>query len=104
MRPNRLATLSVHASPKRAGEWGIGRRAIGAMTTYVVLGLGAAGYIAGAGAGFRGTDDFGIFMAGFAYLLLIAMEASAAKYVEDRARRVPLEVRDMLPRPNEPRP
>lgn len=139
----------------------VARRAIGAMTTYVILGLGAAGlisgsvgnstgcpagvsgscyktatwairdgryyelwpydaqgdsmrnapwvqitrgaYIAGAGADFRGVDDFGIFIAGFGYLLLVGVEASAAKYVEDRARRTPLEVRDMLPRPNEPR-
>ena len=137
------------------------RRAIGAVTTHVVLGLMAAGcisgvvagptgcpagvsgicyqtatwairdgryyelwpydaqgdpirnapwvqitrgaYIAGAGADFRGVDDFGIFIAGFGYLLLVGVEASAAKYAEDRARRTPLEVRDMLPLPNEPR-
>jgi hypothetical protein len=155
-----IATENRRLTP-RVSLKAIGRRAIGAMTTYVVLGLGAAGYIsgavagptgcpagvsgtcyqtaswairdgryyelwpydargdsisnapwvqitrgayiAGAGADFRGADDFGIFVVGFAYLQLVGMEASAAKYVEDRARRMPLEVRSMLPGPNEPR-
>lgn len=55
-------------------------------------------YTAGAGADFGGADDFGIWVAVFAYLLIVGREASTAKYATDRADRIPLRIRETLPR------
>ena len=57
-------------------------------------------YTAGAGADFRGADDFGIWVAVFAYLLIVGREASTAKYAADRADRIPLQIRETLPHTN----
>lgn len=53
-------------------------------------------YITGAGADFREADVFGIFVAGFAYLLVIALEILRQQAESDSG---PLELRTLLPGP-----